>query len=355
MERGRRHRLAELLLFAPLRDRLGFSQSQVGGHRRRRPRPRHVPLLPRDGRSAASSSMARPRPPAPIRCRCTPRSTATAPACPSTTPRSGCSIRTKWRRRDHVRHAWAVQGLFPQRGRNARGARRRRLAAYRRCGLSRRQGPADRDRPGQGHRDHLDSERASARSSSRTSSSSHPSSASASCSATGSPYLAAILCIRYSMVAKWAESTADRLHHLSDPGGRLRRSRTCSLARSRRSMPPCLSHSGSRGSCSLYKELDPDDGELTRTRKVRRKVIDERYAAHHRGDLCRASRRSRRERGHVRGRAQGPDSGRSRHSRHQGARRGAATGGLKVQARPDQRRAARGRQASRSGSAACGR
>ena len=27
----------------------------------------------------------------------------------------------------------------------------------------------------------------------------------------------------------------------------------------------------------LYKELDPDDGELTRTRKVRRAVIDERY------------------------------------------------------------------------------
>ena len=28
----------------------------------------------------------------------------------------------------------------------------------------------------------------------------------------------------------------------------------------------------------LYKELDPDDGELTRTRKVRRSVVDERYA-----------------------------------------------------------------------------
>ena len=28
----------------------------------------------------------------------------------------------------------------------------------------------------------------------------------------------------------------------------------------------------------LYKELDPDDGELTRTRKVRRNTINERYA-----------------------------------------------------------------------------
>lgn len=27
----------------------------------------------------------------------------------------------------------------------------------------------------------------------------------------------------------------------------------------------------------LYKELDPDDGELTRTRKVRRGVINEKY------------------------------------------------------------------------------
>ncbi len=28
----------------------------------------------------------------------------------------------------------------------------------------------------------------------------------------------------------------------------------------------------------LYKELDADDGELTRTRKVRRRVVGERYA-----------------------------------------------------------------------------
>jgi long-chain acyl-CoA synthetase len=28
----------------------------------------------------------------------------------------------------------------------------------------------------------------------------------------------------------------------------------------------------------LYKELDADDGELTRTRKVRRNVINEKYA-----------------------------------------------------------------------------
>ena len=28
----------------------------------------------------------------------------------------------------------------------------------------------------------------------------------------------------------------------------------------------------------LHKELDPDDGELTRTRKVRRRIVNERYS-----------------------------------------------------------------------------
>jgi long-chain acyl-CoA synthetase len=29
---------------------------------------------------------------------------------------------------------------------------------------------------------------------------------------------------------------------------------------------------------SLHKEFDPDDGEVTRTRKLRRNVVEERYA-----------------------------------------------------------------------------
>jgi len=41
-----------------------------------------------------------------------------------------------------------------------------------------------------------------------------------------------------------------------------------------------LSSSQIRRFLILHKELDPDDGELTRTRKVRRRIINERY-----GDL----------------------------------------------------------------------
>jgi len=44
-----------------------------------------------------------------------------------------------------------------------------------------------------------------------------------------------------------------------------------------------LSSSQIRRFLILHKELDPDDGELTRTRKVRRRIIKERY-----GDLIEA-------------------------------------------------------------------
>ena len=87
----------------------------------------------------------------------------------------------------------------------------------------------------------------------------------------------AILCIRYSMVSKWAEAgglafttytnlstlpevyaliegEVDKVNATLQPAQRIGRF------------------------ILLYKELDADDGELTRTRKVRRSVIDERYA-----------------------------------------------------------------------------
>ena len=52
----------------------------------------------------------------------------------------------------------------------------------------------------------------------------------------------------------------------------------------------------------LHKELDADDGELTRTRKVRRGFIAEKYAVAGRRALRRQDRAVHRDAGQVRGR-----------------------------------------------------
>ena len=66
----------------------------------------------------------------------------------------------------------------------------------------------------------------------------------------------------------------------------------------------------------LHKELDADDGEMTRTQKVRRSTVAERYAplieALYDGSTrCRISTA-----GDVRGRPQGRGGGRFAHRRH---------------------------------------
>jgi long-chain acyl-CoA synthetase len=92
----------------------------------------------------------------------------------------------------------------------------------------------------------------------------------------GRPAIVAILCVRYSMVAKWAESqglvyttytTLSALPEVYDLIEREVAKVNASLAPGQQITRFLL----------LYKELDADDGELTRTRKVRRSVIDERY------------------------------------------------------------------------------
>ncbi|MFL5063167.1 MAG: long-chain fatty acid--CoA ligase [Xanthobacteraceae bacterium] len=92
----------------------------------------------------------------------------------------------------------------------------------------------------------------------------------------GRAYLAAMICIRYSIVAKWAEKSRISFTTYTDLASRpevyslLRREVEAVNA----SLPP-----GQRIArfLLLYKELDADDGELTRTRKVRRSVIGEKY------------------------------------------------------------------------------
>lgn len=92
----------------------------------------------------------------------------------------------------------------------------------------------------------------------------------------GRPWLAAIVCIRYSMVAKWAEArrigftTYQNLAANRDVAGLL----AGEVERVNASLPE---PQRLRRFVLLYKELDADDGELTRTRKVRRNVVDERH------------------------------------------------------------------------------
>jgi long-chain acyl-CoA synthetase len=93
----------------------------------------------------------------------------------------------------------------------------------------------------------------------------------------GRDYLAAMICIRFSIVSKWAEKNRISFTTYTDLSSRpevyelLRKEVETVNA----SLPPAQRI---RKFLLLYKELDADDGELTRTRKVRRSVINEKYA-----------------------------------------------------------------------------
>jgi len=92
----------------------------------------------------------------------------------------------------------------------------------------------------------------------------------------GRDALAAMICIRYSIISKWAEKNRLSFTTYSDLASRpevyalLRKEVETVNA----TLPPAQRISRF---LLLYKELDADDGELTRTRKVRRSVINEKY------------------------------------------------------------------------------
>ncbi|MBR1219602.1 long-chain fatty acid--CoA ligase [Bradyrhizobium sp. U87765 SZCCT0131] len=93
----------------------------------------------------------------------------------------------------------------------------------------------------------------------------------------GRDQLAAMICIRYSIVSKWAEKSRIAFTTYTDLASRrevyalLRKEVEAVNA----TLPPAQRIAKF---LLLYKELDADDGELTRTRKVRRSVINEKYA-----------------------------------------------------------------------------
>jgi long-chain acyl-CoA synthetase len=92
----------------------------------------------------------------------------------------------------------------------------------------------------------------------------------------GRDALAAMICIRYSIISKWAEKNRIAFTTYSDLASR---PEVYSLLQGEveninSALPPAQRIARF---LLLYKELDADDGELTRTRKVRRGVISQKY------------------------------------------------------------------------------
>jgi long-chain acyl-CoA synthetase len=105
----------------------------------------------------------------------------------------------------------------------------------------------------------------------------------------GRDHLAAMICIRFSILSRWAEKKRLSFTTYTDLASR---PEIYDLIRREVETVNATLPAGQRIAkfLLLYKELDADDGELTRTRKVRRSVIGERY-----GDIIAAIYAGRQE------------------------------------------------------------
>ncbi|HCG7753518.1 long-chain fatty acid--CoA ligase [Vibrio parahaemolyticus] len=92
----------------------------------------------------------------------------------------------------------------------------------------------------------------------------------------GRPWLSAIICIRYAIVAKWAEQKGIAFTNYTNLSSQpeVYQAIREEVLKVNESLPDAQKISKF---ILLYKELDADDGELTRTRKVRRSVVAEKY------------------------------------------------------------------------------
>ena len=105
----------------------------------------------------------------------------------------------------------------------------------------------------------------------------------------GRPHLAAMVCIRFPIVSKWAERERLAFTTYTDLAARpqVLELLRAEVAKVNATLPAAQRI---RDFILLYKELDADDEELTRTRKVRRGVINAKYgdiiAAMYRGDAA---------------------------------------------------------------------
>ncbi|HCE2386838.1 TPA: long-chain fatty acid--CoA ligase [Vibrio parahaemolyticus] len=92
----------------------------------------------------------------------------------------------------------------------------------------------------------------------------------------GRPWLSAIICIRYAIVVKWAEQKGIAFTNYTNLSAQpeVYKAIREEVLKVNESLPDAQKISKF---ILLYKELDADDGELTRTRKVRRGVVAEKY------------------------------------------------------------------------------
>jgi len=90
------------------------------------------------------------------------------------------------------------------------------------------------------------------------------------------PYLSAIICIRFSIVSKWAEQQGYGFTNYTSLSAlpEVYQKLTEEVEKVNATLPDAQKINKF---ILLYKELDADDGELTRTRKVRRTVIADKY------------------------------------------------------------------------------
>ncbi len=90
------------------------------------------------------------------------------------------------------------------------------------------------------------------------------------------PYLSAIICIRFSIVSKWAEQQGYGFTNYTSLSAlpEVYKKLSEEIEKVNDTLPDAQKINKF---ILLYKELDADDGELTRTRKVRRTVIADKY------------------------------------------------------------------------------
>jgi long-chain acyl-CoA synthetase len=89
-------------------------------------------------------------------------------------------------------------------------------------------------------------------------------------------YLAALICIRFSIVSKWCEQNQIAFTNYTNISAlpQVYAQVKAEIEKVNETLPEAQRI---QKFVLLYKELDADDGELTRTRKVRRKVVAEKY------------------------------------------------------------------------------